>query len=316
MTQVFGRVYVAGHNGMVGSAVHRRLKQEKIETVTRDRSSLNLLDQRAVHSFFRDEPIDTVVLAAARVGGILANDSYPVDFLYDNLQIQNNVIHAAAEAGIKRLLFLGSSCIYPKLAEQPIREDALLTAPLEPTNQWYAIAKIAGIYLCDAYRRQYGLSYISAMPTNLYGPNDNYDLQNSHVIPALIRKFVEARNSGSETVEIWGTGSPLREFMHVDDLADALLFLLDNYDGDGPINVGSGQETTIKELAELISDIVGFQGSIVFDTTKPDGTPRKLMASDRLSALGWEPKISLRDGLTSTIRIFEDMQSAQATKTA
>ncbi|MBL6431783.1 MAG: GDP-L-fucose synthase, partial [Alphaproteobacteria bacterium] len=230
----------------------------------------------------------------------------PVDFLYDNLQIQNNVIHAAAEAGVKRLLFLGSSCIYPKLAEQPIREDALMTAPLEPTNQWYAVAKIAGVYLCQAYRQQHGLSYISAMPTNLYGPNDNFDLKTSHVLPALIRKFVEARDAGHDEVELWGSGTPLREFMHVDDLVDALVFLLDAYDGAQPINAGSGQEISIGDLARLIARETGYSGTVRLDPSKPDGTPRKLMDSSRLTALGWSPKISLEEGIRSTIRWFED----------
>lgn len=306
MTDVEGRVFVAGHKGMVGSAIVRRLAREKAEVVARDRAALDLLDQAAVHRLFREEPVDAVVLAAAKVGGILANAEYPVDFLYDNLQIQNNVIHAAAEAGVKRLVFLGSSCIYPKFAEQPIREDALLTAPLEPTNQWYAIAKIAGLYLCKAYREQYGLSYISAMPTNLYGPNDNFDLKTSHVMPALIRKFVEAKEAGAPAVELWGSGSPLREFMHVDDLADAVVFLLGAYDGSEPINVGSGQEISIGGLAELIAKTVGFQGGLVFDATKPDGTPRKLMDSSRLAALGWTPKISLEDGIRATVEWFRE----------
>eukprot|EP00873_Tetraselmis_striata_P011223 jgi/Tetstr1/431487/TSEL_002139.t1 len=291
---------------MVGSAICRRLAEEPVEVVTRSRQELDLTDQAAVHAFFRGTPVDAVILAAARVGGILANSERPVDFLYDNLQIQNNVIHAAAEAGVKRLLFLGSSCIYPKLAEQPIREDALMTAPLEPTNQWYAVAKIAGVYLCQAYRQQHGLSYISAMPTNLYGPNDNFDLKTSHVLPALIRKFVEARDAGHNAVELWGSGTPLREFMHVDDLADALVFLLDAYDGAQPINAGSGQEISIGDLARLIARETGYSGTVRLDPSKPDGTPRKLMDSSRLTALGWSPKISLEEGIRSTIRWFED----------
>jgi GDP-L-fucose synthase len=300
------RIFVAGHRGMVGSAVCRRLAGEPVEVVTRTRQDLDLTDQAAVHAFFRETPLDAVILAAARVGGILANSERPVDFLYDNLQIQNNVVHAAAEAGVKRLLFLGSSCIYPKLAEQPIREDALMTAPLEPTNQWYAVAKIAGVYLCQAYRQQHGLSYISAMPTNLYGPNDNFDLKTSHVLPALIRKFVEARDAGRGEVEIWGSGTPLREFMHVDDLADALVFLLDAYDGAEPINAGSGQEISIGDLARLIARETGYRGTVSLDPGKPDGTPRKLMDSSRLTALGWSPKISLEEGIRATIRWFED----------
>ncbi|MCA1244056.1 GDP-L-fucose synthase [Stappia stellulata] len=300
------RIFVAGHRGMVGSAICRRLADEPVEVVTRSRQELDLTDQAAVHGFFRETPVDAVILAAARVGGILANSERPVDFLYDNLQIQNNVIHAAAEAGVQRLLFLGSSCIYPKLAEQPIREDALMTAPLEPTNQWYAVAKIAGVYLCQAYRQQHGLSYISAMPTNLYGPNDNFDLKTSHVLPALIRKFVEARDAGRDEVELWGSGTPLREFMHVDDLADALAFLLDAYDGAEPINAGSGQEISIGDLARLIARETGYSGTVRLDPSKPDGTPRKLMDSSRLTALGWSPKISLEEGIRSTIRWFED----------
>ncbi len=300
------RIFVAGHRGMVGSAICRRLADEPVEVVTRSRQELDLTDQAAVHAFFRETPVDAVILAAARVGGILANSERPVDFLYDNLQIQNNVIHAAAEAGVQRLLFLGSSCIYPKLAEQPIREDALMTAPLEPTNQWYAVAKIAGVYLCQAYRQQHGLSYISAMPTNLYGPNDNFDLKTSHVLPALIRKFVEARDAGRDAVELWGSGTPLREFMHVDDLADALVFLLDAYDGAEPINAGSGQEISIGDLARLIARETGYSGTVRLDPSKPDGTPRKLMDSSRLTALGWSPKISLEEGIRSMIRWFED----------
>lgn len=300
------RIFVAGHRGMVGSAICRQLADEPVEVVTRARQDLDLTDQAAVHAFFRETPVDAVILAAARVGGILANSERPVDFLYDNLQIQNNVIHAAAEAGVARLLFLGSSCIYPKHAEQPIREDALMTAPLEPTNQWYAVAKIAGVYLCQAYRQQHGLSYISAMPTNLYGPNDNFDLKTSHVLPALIRKFVEARDAGHGEVELWGSGTPLREFMHVDDLADALVFLLDAYDGAEPINAGSGQEISIGDLARLIARETGYNGTVRLDPDKPDGTPRKLMDSSRLTALGWSPKISLEEGIRSTIRWFED----------
>ncbi len=308
MAHAFDRVYVAGHTGMVGSAVVRRLQRDNVETVVQSRTELDLLDQKSVHEFLKNEPVDAVVLAAAKVGGILANSEYPVDFLYENLQIQNNVIHAAAEAGIKRLLFLGSSCIYPKFSEQPIREDALLTSPLEPTNQWYAIAKIAGVYLCKAYREQHGLSYISAMPTNLYGPHDNFDPVTSHVLPALIRKFVEAKQSGKKSVEIWGTGTPLREFMHVDDLADALVFLLSSYDGAEPINAGSGQEISIKELAILIGNLVGYGGDIHFDTSKPDGTPRKLMDSGRLAALGWTPSIALEDGIRTTIDWYKNSE--------
>ena len=304
------RIFVAGHRGMVGSAICRRLAREKAEIITRTRAELDLTDQRAVAGFFASERPDAVILAAARVGGILANDRQPVDFLQDNLQIQTNVIAAAADHGVRRLVFLGSSCIYPKFADQPIREDALMTGALEPTNQWYAIAKIAGVYLCQAYRRQHGLSYVSAMPTNLYGPNDNFDLATSHVLPALIRKFVEARETGAEAVEIWGSGTPLREFMHVDDLADAIVFLLETYDGDEPINVGSGQEVSIRDLATLIAREAGFAGELRFDATKPDGTPRKLMDSERLHALGWRPRVALEDGIQQTIRWYLDNRAA------
>ena len=300
------RIFVAGHRGMVGSAICRRLASEPVEIVTRTRRELDLTDQNAVAAFFASERIDAVILAAARVGGILANAEQPVDFLQDNLRIQTNVIGAAAASGVRRLVFLGSSCIYPKFAEQPIREDALMTAPLEPTNQWYAIAKIAGVYLCQAYRQQHGLSYVSAMPTNLYGPNDNFDLATSHVLPALIRKFVEAKEAASPQVEIWGSGTPLREFMHVDDLADAIVFLLHAYDGDAPINVGSGQEISIGNLARLVARETGFAGDLHFDTSKPDGTPRKLMDSGRLAALGWSPRISLEDGIRQAVRWYLD----------
>lgn len=304
------RIFVAGHRGMVGSAICRRLARENAELITRSRAELDLTDQHAVTAFFASERPDAVILAAARVGGILANDRQPVDFLQDNLQIQTNVIAAAADHGVRRLVFLGSSCIYPKFAEQPIRENALMTGPLEPTNQWYAIAKIAGVYLCQAYRRQHGLSYVSAMPTNLYGPNDNFDLATSHVLPALIRKFVEARAAGAEAVEIWGSGTPLREFMHVDDLADAIVFLLDTYDGDEPINVGSGQEISIRDLATLIAREAGFTGALRFDASKPDGTPRKLMESSRLHALGWRPRVALEDGIRQTIRWYLENRAA------
>jgi GDP-L-fucose synthase len=304
------RIFVAGHRGMAGSAICRRLEREAAEVVTRTRSELDLSDQAAVRTFFAGERIDAVVVAAARVGGILANARQPVDFLRDNLEIQTNVIGAAADAGVGRLVFLGSSCIYPKFAEQPIREEALMTAPLEPTNQWYAIAKIAGVYLCQAYREQHGLAYVSAMPTNLYGPNDNFDLATSHVLPALIRKFIEAEERGDDTVEIWGSGTPLREFMHVDDLADAIVFLLETYDGDLPLNVGSGQEISIGDLARLVARETGFSGRLAFDATKPDGTPRKLMDSSRLSALGWSPKIPLEQGIRDTIAWYKASRTA------
>ncbi|MAA99764.1 MAG: GDP-fucose synthetase [Stappia sp.] len=304
------RIFVAGHRGMAGSAICRRLEREAAEVVTRTRSELDLSDQAAVRTFFAGERIDAVVVAAARVGGILANARQPVDFLRDNLEIQTNVIGAAADAGVGRLVFLGSSCIYPKFAEQPIREEALMTAPLEPTNQWYAVAKIAGVYLCQAYREQHGLAYVSAMPTNLYGPNDNFDLATSHVLPALIRKFIEAEERGDDTVEIWGSGTPLREFMHVDDLADAIVFLLETYDGDLPLNVGSGQEISIGDLARLVARETGFSGRLAFDATKPDGTPRKLMDSSRLSALGWRPKIPLEQGIRDTIAWYKALRTA------
>jgi GDP-L-fucose synthase len=299
-----GRVFVAGHRGMVGSALVRRLQAEPCEIVTADRQSLDLIDQRAVHRWFAAERPDVVVLAAARVGGILANDSYPADFLYQNLMIEANVIEAARQQSVAKLLFLGSSCIYPKLAPQPISEDALLTGPLEPTNEWYAIAKIAGIKLVEAYRRQHGCDFISAMPTNLYGPGDNFDLSSSHVLPALIRKAHEARLRKAESLTIWGTGTPRREFLHVDDLADACVFLLKNYSGDTHINVGSGSDVTIAEVAGMVMNVVGFDGPLVRDLDKPDGTPRKLMDSSRLGALGWSPKIGLERGITETYAWF------------
>lgn len=293
------RIYVAGHRGLVGSAVVRRLAREPVETLTATRAELDLRDQAATRAFMLAKKPDIVIVAAARVGGILANSSRPADFIYDNLMIAGNVIHAAHEADVQRLLFLGSSCIYPRLAPQPMAEDSLLTGPLEPTNQWYAIAKIAGVKLCDAYREQHGRSYISAMPTNLYGPGDNFDLDSSHVIPALMRKIDAAARDGSD-VEIWGTGKPLREFMHVDDLADAIVFLLRQYDEAGPINAGTGEEVSIEELARLIAEAVGFKGRFVFDPSKPDGAPRKLIDSSRLRGMGWRPNYDLRRGLSHT----------------
>jgi GDP-L-fucose synthase len=292
------KIYVAGHNGMVGSAIVRKLKAEGFENlVLRSSKELDLRDQSAVNAFFEAEKPDYVFLAAAKVGGIVANNTYRADFLYDNLMIEANVIHAAYVHKVTKLLFLGSSCIYPKFAPQPMKEEDLLTGILEPTNEPYAIAKIAGIKLCENYRRQYGCDFISAMPTNLYGPGDNYDLQNSHVIPALIRKFHEAKVSGDNEVVVWGTGAPLREFMHVDDLATACYFLMMNYSDEQFVNIGSGQEVSIKELAEMIKDIVGFEGALVFDTSKPDGTPRKLMDSGKLMGMGYNPKIELYFGL-------------------
>ena len=291
------RVWVAGHRGMVGAALMRRLAGEGCELLTATRQELDLTRQAAVEDWMAETRPDAVFLAAATVGGILANDSRPADFIYDNLAIETNIVHAAAETGVGKLLFLGSSCIYPKLADQPMAEEALLTGPLEPTNQWYAIAKIAGIRLCQAYRRQHGADFIAAMPTNLYGPGDNYDLAASHVVPALIRKVHEAKAAGSGEVEIWGTGQPRREFLYVDDLADALVFLMRHYSGDEHVNVGTGADVTIAGLAELIAEVVGFRGGFRFDTDKPDGTPRKLLDVGRLNALGWQAKTPLRDGL-------------------
>jgi len=298
------RVYVAGHRGMVGSAVVRRLASENCEVITASRERVDLKRQGEVEAFFKAEKPDAVVMAAAKVGGILANDTYPADFLYDNLMIEANIVQAAHEVGVSKFLFLGSSCIYPKFAPQPIAEDALLTGPLEPTNEWYAIAKIAGIKLGQAYRRQYGEDFISAMPTNLYGPGDNFDLQSSHVMPAIIRKAHEAKQKGDKTITIWGTGTPRREFLHCDDCADALVFLLKTYSGVEHVNVGSGEDVTIRELTEIVCDVVGFDGEIVTDTTKPDGTPRKLMSADKLRAMGWQPKIGLRDGIQSAYKWF------------
>ncbi|MBU1289346.1 MAG: GDP-L-fucose synthase [Alphaproteobacteria bacterium] len=298
------RIFVAGHRGMAGSAVVRRLEQENCEILTARRDALNLLDQAAVRAWMLDRKPDAVVVAAAKVGGIVANATYPADFLYENLVIETNVIEASFRAEVSKLLFLGSSCIYPKLAPQPITEDALLTGPLEPTNEWYAIAKIAGLKLCEAYRQQYGVDYISGMPTNLYGPGDNFHLVNSHVIPALMRKAHEAKHAGAESMEIWGTGSPLREFLHVDDCADALVFLLQHYSGDEHVNVGSGTDLSIAELARKVMRVVGFEGDLAFDTSRPDGTPRKLMSGDKIAALGWRPHIDLDAGLRSTYDWF------------
>lgn len=292
------KIFVAGHRGLVGSAIVRKLKADGYDNlVLRSSSELDLRDQASVKAFFEKEKPAYVVLAAAKVGGIVANNTYRADFIYENLMIESNVIHHSYLAKVKKLLFLGSSCIYPKMAPQPLKEDSLLSGYLEETNEPYAVAKIAGIKLCESYRLQYGCDFISAMPTNLYGANDNYDLKNSHVIPALIRKMHEAKVAGSKTVEVWGTGTPLREFLHVDDLADASVFLLNNYSELQFINVGVGTDLSIKDLAMLIRDIVGFTGEIVFDTTKPDGTPRKLMDTSKLNALGWKPRIDLRSGL-------------------
>jgi GDP-L-fucose synthase len=299
------KVFVAGHRGMVGSAIVRRLQRAGVENIlTRTRQELDLMDRAAVRGFFEAERPDYVVDAAARVGGIAANFEKPVEFLIENLTIQNNVIEAAADFGATKLLFLGSSCIYPKLAPQPLKEDALLTGPLEPTNDAYAIAKIAGIKLCQAYAREYGKNFISGMPTNLYGPNDNFDLHTSHVLPALIRKVHEAKQVGAREVSVWGSGTPRREFLHVDDLADACFFLLENYDSPEIVNIGCGEDVSVKELAEIVCDVLGFQGSLVFDTSKPDGTPRKLMHVGRLLALGWKPRIGLKEGIRDAYEWF------------
>ena len=300
------RVFVAGHRGMVGSAIVRRLAAERCDVLTAGRQELDLLDQAAVRTWFSENRPDAVFLAAAKVGGIAANDTFPADFLYENLVIETNIIRSAFDYAVEKLVFLGSSCIYPKYAEQPIREDALLEGALEPTNEWYAIAKIAGIKLCQAFRKQYGADFISAMPTNLYGTGDNYDPQTSHVLPALIRKVMEAKRNGTDTVVLWGSGTPLREFMHADDCADALVFLMKHYSDHEHVNVGSGEEVTIRALAEKIAEAVGYGGSITTDPTKPDGTPRKLMDSSRLLSMGWKPSISLEEGIVRTLQEFEN----------
>ena len=301
------RIYVAGHRGLVGSAVVRALKSQGFgNPIVRSHKELDLTEQSAVRQFFDDTRPQAVIMAAARVGGILANDSHPAEFLRDNLLIQDNVIDAAYRSGVEKFVFLGSSCIYPKLAPQPIKEDYLLTGPLEPTNEWYAIAKIAGVKMCQAYRREYGFRAISLMPTNLYGPDDNFELQSSHVLPALIRKIHEAKLRNDRTVEIWGTGTPRREFLHVDDLADAVLFLLQNYDEEPMVNIGWGQDLTIRELAETIMSVIDYTGTLKFDYSKPDGTPRKLLDVSRLVGLGWRPRISLTAGIQSTYRWFKD----------
>jgi GDP-L-fucose synthase len=293
------RIYVAGHRGLAGSAIFRELRRQGFTHLTgKTHAELDLLDAAAVKSFFDREKPEYVFMAAARVGGILANDTFPAEFLLQNLQIQNHIIENAWRTGVKKLLFLGSSCIYPKMAQQPLKEEYLLTAPLEPTNQWYAIAKIAGIRLCQAFRRQYGCDYICAMPTNLYGLNDNYDLNNSHVLPALIRKFHEAKVAGADTVTCWGTGAPKREFLFADDLASACLFLMRHYSDEQFINIGSGADLDIKALADLVQRTVGFKGRIVWDNSKPDGTPRKWLDSSRIFALGWKPEIDLNKGIS------------------
>jgi GDP-L-fucose synthase len=305
-------IFIAGHRGMVGSAIWRSLERHGFRNlIGLGRAQLDLLDAHAVEKFFADAKPEYVFVAAARVGGILANSDFPADFLWENLQIQNNLIHNAWRSNVKKLLFLGSSCIYPKMAPQPLKEEYLLTGPLEPTNEWYAIAKIAGIKLCQALRRQHQCDFISAMPTNLYGPNDNYDLQSSHVLPALIRKFHEAKTANAKSVTCWGTGRPLREFLHADDLAEACVFLMQRYSEEQFVNIGSGSDLSIKELAELVQRVIGFSGEIVWDSSKPDGTPRKLMDSSRIFALGWKPKIDLETGIR---RAYEDFLRLETTR--
>ncbi len=306
------RIWVAGHRGMVGSALVRRLKRENCEILTAGRDSLDLTRQDQTEAWLMETRPDAAVIAAAKVGGIHANSSEPAQFLYDNLMIEANAIHGAYQAGVQKLLFLGSSCIYPKMAPQPMPEECLLEGQLEPTNQWYAIAKIAGIKLCQAYRRQYGVDFISAMPTNLYGPGDNFDLMSSHVAPALIAKMHQAKQCRAESVEIWGSGKPKREFLHVDDLADACSHLLKTYSGELHINIGSGDDLSIAELAETIRRIVGFEGQLAYNADKPDGTPRKLLDISRLKAMGWAPTISLDDGLRSAYRWYQDEIAAKA----
>ena len=302
------KIYIAGHRGMVGSAILRGLYKKGYDNVIfRKSNELDLRNQAQVNDFFKKEKPTHVFLAAAKVGGILANNTYRGEFLYENLMIQNNVIHAAYQAGVKKLMFLGSSCIYPKLAPQPLKEEYLLTGLLESTNEPYAIAKIAGIKMCDAYRAQYGCNFISVMPTNLYGPNDNYDLQNSHVLPALIRKFITAKKSNASSVTMWGTGKPLREFLHADDLADACLYLMDNFNEEGLVNIGTGEDLPILELAQLVQKTVGYEGTIELDTTKPDGTPRKLMDVSKLHKMGWKHKISLEEGIKKVVEEVKDL---------
>ena len=303
------KIYVAGHRGMVGSAIVRRLKWNGFDhIITRSSSELDLRNQQAVKDFFVANKPEYVFHAAAKVGGILANNTYRADFIYDNLMISSNLIHASFENNVKKLLYLGSSCIYPKNADQPLKEASLLSGYLEPTNQPYAIAKIAGIELCDSYRRQYGCNFIAAMPSNLYGPNDNYNLENSHVLPALLRKFITAKKSNAPFVELWGSGSPKREFLHVDDLSSACFFLMENFDQEGIVNIGCGIDISILDLAVMMKNIVGYSGAIKFDLTKPDGTPRKLMDVNKLNQLGWSASIGLHDGITRVFELIKDMQ--------
>ena len=299
------KIYIAGHRGLVGSALVRNLEAKGYTNVIgRTSKELDLTIQADVNKFFEEEKPEYVILAAARVGGIHANNTYPAEFIYDNLMIQNNVIKAAHDHGVKKLLFLGSTCIYPKLAPQPIKEEYLLTGALEETNEAYAVAKIAGLEMCKFFKRQYGDNFISCMPTNLYGPNDNFDLQSSHVLPALIRKFHEAKVNNQPTVEVWGTGTPLREFIYVDDMADACIFLMENYDGEQHVNIGTGEEVSIRQLAETIKEVVGFEGELVFNTNMPDGTPRKLTVVEKLHGLGWKHKVSLNEGIDLTYKWF------------
>ena len=301
------KIYIAGHRGLVGSAIVRRLKQEGYANlVTATSKELDLREQAATRDFFARERPDYVFLAAARVGGILANNSYPADFIYQNLMIEANVIESARLSGVAKLLCLGSTCIYPKMAPQPLKEEYLLTGPLEPTNEWYAVAKIAGIKMCQAYQRQYGSKFISAMPTNLYGPEDNFDLESSHVMPALIRKFHEARVANAPTVTVWGSGKPLREFLHVDDCAEACLYLMEHYDGEEIVNIGVGEDVSIADLARMVGEAVGYQGEIVYDASKPDGTPRKLVDTTKINGLGWRAGISLQEGIKKTYQWFVD----------
>ena len=303
------KIYIAGHRGMVGSAIVRKLQEQGFSNiVTRTSKELDLRNQQAVADFFAAERPNYVVLAAAKVGGIVANNTYRAEFIYDNLMIQNNIIHQSYVQGVEKLLFLGSSCIYPKMAPQPLKEEYLLSGYLEPTNQPYAIAKIAGIEMCDSYRAQYGCNFISAMPTNLYGPNDNYDLEKSHVLPAMLRKFITAQRNNSPEVELWGTGSPRREFLHVDDLAEACLYMLQHYNEKGLVNIGTGEDVTIKELAELIQSVTGYQGQIRWNTDKPDGTPRKLMDVSKINSFGWKAKIDLPTGVRTVYELIRDVE--------
>ena len=304
------KIYVAGHRGLVGSAIVRKLKQDGYTNlVTATSKELDLREQAATRDFFALEQPDYVFLAAARVGGILANNTYPADFIYQNLMIEANVIESARLSGVTKLLCLGSTCIYPKMAPQPLKEEYLLTGPLEPTNEWYAVAKIAGIKMCQAYQRQYGSQFISAMPTNLYGPEDNFDLESSHVMPALIRKFHEAKAANAPTVTVWGSGKPLREFLHVDDCAEACLYLMEHYAGEEIVNIGVGEDISIADLAGMVGEVVGYQGEIVYDASKPDGTPRKLVDTSKINGLGWQAGIPLREGIKSTYQWFLDNEA-------